>query len=48
MTKPARLTAPPAPTAEQLAEWRAAAERVAEGDETGLISWDEIADELDL
>jgi hypothetical protein len=48
MTEPARLDAPPQPTPEQLTEWRAIASRVADGDETGLVPWDEIATELGL
>jgi hypothetical protein len=48
MTEPTRLDAPPAPTPEQIQRWRAIAERVDNGDEAGLISWDGIADELDL
>jgi hypothetical protein len=39
---------PPAPSAEQLAEWRALVERVRQGDRSEVVPWDEVADELGL
>lgn len=43
-----RLSAPPAPSPEQLAEWEDLIERVEAGDESELVDWDEIAAELGL
>jgi hypothetical protein len=37
-----------APPPEQLAEWHAMVERVRQGDESEIVSWDEIALELGL
>ncbi len=37
-----------APPPEQLAEWHALVERVRQGDEAALVTWDEIALELGL
>ena len=34
---------PPGPSAEQLAEWQALAERIRQGDRTQLVAWDEAA-----
>jgi len=39
---------PPVPSAEQLAEWRALAERIRQGDRSEVVSWDEVAAELGL
>ena len=34
---------PPTPSAEQLAEWQALAERVRQGDRSQVVAWDEVA-----
>ena len=34
---------PPTPSAEQLAEWRALAERIRQGDRSAVVAWDEAA-----
>ena len=48
MSDSKRLEAPPAPTPEALAEWRALIERFEGGDESDLVPWEEIAAELGL
>jgi hypothetical protein len=40
-------TEPPAPSAKQIEEWRALIERIRQGDRSEVISWDELAAELD-
>jgi hypothetical protein len=39
---------PPPKSAERLAEIRALHERIRQGDESGTVSWEEIAEELGL
>jgi hypothetical protein len=49
MTEPASTPVePPAPSPEQLAEWRALVERVRQGDRSEVVPWDEVAEELGL
>jgi hypothetical protein len=48
MSECRRLEAPPPPTPEELAEWRALIERFEDGDESDLVPWEEIAAELNL
>jgi hypothetical protein len=49
MTEPAPSPIePPAPSAEQLEEWRALVERVRQGDRSEVVPWDEVAAELGL
>lgn len=50
MNRPASGPAepPPVPSAEQLAEWRALVERIRQGDQSEVSSWDEVAAELGL
>jgi hypothetical protein len=38
----------PRPTPEQLAEWRAAIERLKAGDESDVLPWEDVAAELGL
>jgi hypothetical protein len=48
MSETKRLVAPPPPTPEELAEWRALIDRFEDGDESDLVPWEEIAAELGL
>ena len=48
MTEAAAVPEPPQPTPEQLAEWRAAVERLKAGDESDFLSWEDVAAELGL
>ncbi|HZD69608.1 MAG TPA: hypothetical protein VFA45_12045 [Actinomycetes bacterium] len=48
MSECKRLEAPPPPTPEEFAEWRALIERFEDGDESDLVPWEEIAAELNL
>lgn len=41
-------TEPPLPSAEQVEDWRALIERIRQGDRSEVISWDEVAAELDI
>jgi hypothetical protein len=41
-------TEPPLPSAEQVENWRALIERIRQGDRSEVISWDEVAAELDI
>ena len=45
--KPESIDVPPVPPDER-AEWEAMKDRVADGDESGLVPWDDLADELGL
>jgi hypothetical protein len=47
---PEPIGIPPVPpvSPEERAEWDALKSRVADGDESGLVPWDELAAELDL
>jgi hypothetical protein len=40
-------TEPPLPSAQQLEEWRALLERIRQGDRSEVVSWDEVAAEVD-
>jgi hypothetical protein len=48
MSDSKRLEAPPAPSPEELAQWRALIDRFEDGDESDLVPWEEIAAELGL
>lgn len=48
MSDSKRLEAPPPPTPEELAAWRALIDRFEGGDESDLVPWEEIAAELGL
>jgi hypothetical protein len=48
MSEAAAVPEPPRPTPEQLAEWRAAVERLKAGDESDFLPWEEVAAELGL
>jgi hypothetical protein len=48
MSDSKRLEAPPPPTPEELAQWRALIDRFECGDESDLVPWEEIAAELGL
>jgi len=48
MSEAAAVREPPRPTPEQLAEWRAAVERLKAGDESEFLPWEEFAAELGL
>jgi hypothetical protein len=45
--KPEPVEVPPV-SPEERAEWDALMSRVADGDESGLVPWDDLADELGL
>jgi hypothetical protein len=45
--EPESIEVPPVPPEERV-EWEAMKARVADGDESGLVPWDDLADELDL
>jgi hypothetical protein len=48
MSEAAEVPEPPRPTPEQMAEIRAAVERLKAGDESDFLPWEEVAAELDL
>jgi len=48
MSEAAAVPEPPRPTPEQLAEWRAAVDRLKAGDESDFLPWEEVATELGL
>jgi hypothetical protein len=48
MSEAAATPEPPRPSTEQLAEWRAAAERLQSGDESEFLPWEDVAAELGL
>ena len=48
MSEAAEVPERPRPTPEQLAEWQAATERFAAGDETDFLPWEDVAAEFDL
>jgi hypothetical protein len=48
MSEAAATPEPPRPTPEQLAEWRAAIERLKAGDEADFLLWEDVARELGL
>jgi hypothetical protein len=48
MSEAAAAPEPPRPTPEQLAEWRAAVERLKAGDESEFLPWENVAAELGL
>jgi hypothetical protein len=48
MSEAAAVPEPPRPTPEQLAEWRAAVERLKAGDESEFPSWEDVAAEFGL
>jgi hypothetical protein len=48
MSEPAAVPEPPRPTPEELAEIRAAVERLKAGDESDFLSWEDVAAELGL
>ena len=45
--QPESIDVPPV-SPEERAEWEAMKARMADGDETGLVAWDDLADELGL
>jgi len=48
MSEAAERPEPPRPTPEQLAEWRAAIERLKAGDDSDFIPWEDVAAEFGL
>jgi hypothetical protein len=48
MSETAAVPEPPRPSPEQIAEIRAAVERLKAGDESDFLSWDDVAAELGL
>jgi hypothetical protein len=48
MSEPAERLEPPRPTPEQMAEIRAAMERLKAGDESDFLPWEDVAAELGL
>lgn len=48
MSEAAAMHEPPRPSPEQLAEWRAAVERLQSGDESEFLPWEDVAAELGL
>jgi hypothetical protein len=48
MSEAAATPEPPRPSPEQLAEWRAAVERLQSGDESEFLPWEDVAAELGL
>jgi hypothetical protein len=48
MSEAAAMPEPPRPSPEQLAEWRAPAERLQSGDESEFLPWEDVAAELGL
>jgi hypothetical protein len=48
MSEAAAVPEPPRPTPEQLAEWRAAVERLKDGDDSEFLPWEDVAAELGL
>jgi hypothetical protein len=48
MSEAAAIPEPPRPSPEQLAEWRAAVERLQAGDESEFLPWEDVAADLGL
>jgi hypothetical protein len=48
MSEPAQVPEPPRPTPEQMAEIRAAIERLKAGDESDFLAWEDVAAEFGL
>jgi hypothetical protein len=48
MSEAAEVSEPPRPSPEQMAEFRAAVERLKAGDESDFLPWEDVAAELGL